>query len=126
MRRLCRLAEIPDGEGRGFLLDVVEAEELTGGDRDIFVVRRGDEVFGYVNVCPHTGTPLDWVEDQFMTLDKHRIMCATHGAEFEIRNGRCIAGPCLGESLRRLDVVIRDGAVILRSAPSSGLLRQQE
>lgn len=118
MRRLCRLTDIPDGEGRGFALDAVEAETLSGGERDIFVVRRGDDVFGYVNVCPHTGTPLDWVEDQFMTLDKRRIMCATHGAEFEIGDGRCVAGPCLGDSLRRLAVVVRAGVVLISVASS--------
>lgn len=117
MRRLCRLADIPDGAGRGFLLDVAEAEALADGDRDIFVVRRGGEVFGYVNVCPHTGTPLDWVEDQFMTRDKRRIMCATHGAEFEIHDGRCVAGPCRGDSLRPLCLVVRDDEVFLPTGP---------
>lgn len=115
-RTLCQLADIPDGEGRGFVLDPSEADALAGGDRDIFVVRCGDDAFGYVNICPHTGTPLDWVEDQFMTLDKQRIMCATHGAEFEIRDGSCVAGPCKGDSLRRLDVVVRNGEILLPAA----------
>ena len=115
-RRLCRLADIPDGEGRGLALDPGEADTLAGGNRDIFVVRRGNEAFGYVNVCPHTGTPLDWVEDQFMTLDKRRIMCATHGAEFEIHDGRCVAGPCRGDSLRPLAVVVRNGEILLTAA----------
>lgn len=114
-RVLCRLEDIPDGEGRGFELTPAEADGQSGGVRDAFVVRRAAEVFGYVNSCPHTGTPLDWVENQFMTRDKTRIMCATHGAEFEVGDGRCVAGPCVGDVLRRLDVVVRDGNVVLRA-----------
>src|SRR3546814_8139240 len=51
---LCRLAEISDGEGRGFILGT-GAEQVA-----LFVVRDGDHAFAYVNACPHQGTPLDW------------------------------------------------------------------
>ena len=102
-RVLCRLEDIPDGEGRGF-----EA----GGD-DIFVVRRGGQVHGYVNICPHAASPLDWVEDQFMTLDKSHILCATHGAEFRIEDGHCVQGPCRGQSLEPAGVSVRDGELVL-------------
>lgn len=115
-RELCRADDIPDGEGRGFVLEQDEADQLAGGIRDIFVVRRGREFFGYVNSCPHTGTPLDWIEDQFMTRDTGRIMCATHGAEFRIDDGRCVNGPCIGDTLRRLNVVVRDDRVHLEPA----------
>ena len=115
-RVLCRLDEIPDGEGRGFELDQEEAERLAGGALQIFVVRRGDRVFGYTNVCPHLTTPLDWVENQFMSLDKAQIMCATHGALFRIEDGYCIDGPCAGDSLKSLSLSVRDGAVALEEA----------
>jgi len=104
-RVLCRLADIPDGEGRGF--------EQDGDDDDILVVRQGEQVHGYINVCPHTATPLDWVADQFMSLDKSHIMCATHGAEFRIEDGFCVMGPCRGQSLDTISVSIRDGDVVL-------------
>ena len=47
-RVLCRLVDIPDGEGRGF--------EQDGDDDDILVVRQGEQGHGYINVCPHTAT----------------------------------------------------------------------
>lgn len=103
-RILCRLEDIPDGEGMGF--------EMDGGD-DIFVVRKGQRVHGYVNSCPHAASPLDWVENQFMSLDKSHILCATHGAEFRIEDGHCVLGPCLGKSLDRVSVSVRDGQVEL-------------
>lgn len=94
---LCRLDEITDGEGRGFILG-------EGAQRlEIFVVRAGDRAFGYVNACPHLGTPLDWGgfdgEGRFVSADSGNILCATHGAEFRIEDGHCLHGPCAGQRL---------------------------
>ena len=104
---LCHVEDIPDGSGKGLTLD--EA----GQPRDIFVVRKGTVVNAYVNSCPHVGTPLDWVPDKFMDPSGGYIMCATHGALFEIDNGACVAGPCAGARLRRLPAVVRDGKIFL-------------
>lgn len=106
-RRLCRLDEIGDPGGKGFTL------APGAGPREIFVVRRGDEAFGYVNSCPHVGTPLDWRPDQFLSADLRLIQCATHGALFEIATGLCLAGPCKGARLAPAAVVIEDRAVYL-------------
>lgn len=97
---LCRLEEIAEGEGRGFTLGE-GAEELA-----LFVVRQGGEAYGYVNICPHLGTPLDWggfdgSGGSFVSEDSGNILCATHGAEFAIETGTCLSGPCLGEGLQR-------------------------
>ena len=105
---LCRLDDIPDGEAKGFEID--RPEEII----DIIVVRRGAHVFGYRNSCPHIGTPLNWVDDRYMTLDRKYILCATHGAEFRVEDGYCIAGPCAGDSLTPIDLELHDGAVVLR------------
>ena len=105
---LCRLEEIPDGAAKGFGLE--------SGDEplEIFVVREGERVFAYVNVCPHTGSPLDWQPDDFMSEDGGAIMCHTHGALFEIDGGFCIAGPCAGDKLTPVNVKLdEDGYVIL-------------
>ena len=87
---LCLVSDIEDGEGRGFAL---------GDGRDIFVVREGGAVYGYVNACPHQGTPLDWTPDTFISDDTGQILCATHGAQFEIADGACVSGPCAGDRL---------------------------
>jgi nitrite reductase/ring-hydroxylating ferredoxin subunit len=100
---LCRLDDIPDGEGLGF-----ESES----DEKIFVVRQGDCVYGYQNSCPHAGSPLDWLENQFMSLDKSHILCATHGAEFRIEDGYCVLGPCRGQSLQTVPVSVRGQDVV--------------
>ena len=101
---LCRLDEIPDPGGKGFA--------LPGGPR-FFVVRLGEEVWGYFNACPHQGVNLDWNPDVFLSYDKDVIQCATHGARFSIKTGQCIAGPCPGRSLAPVEVSIAGGTVVL-------------
>ncbi len=89
-RYLCRLEEVPDGGAKGFDL---------GADYEpyeIFLVREGGAVFAYVNSCPHLGTPLEMMEDEFMNDDGF-IVCSTHGALFRPKNGACFSGPCMGE-----------------------------
>lgn len=111
-RVLCRLEDIPDGGAKGF--------ELGSADDpvEIFVARRGAEVFGYVNCCPHTGSPLDWQPDDFMNEDGSYLMCHTHGALFEIDDGFCIAGPCAGDSLRPVAVAVSEAGEVVLTRPS--------
>jgi len=58
----------------------------------------------YVNSCPHAGTPLDLWPNEFLTEDGRHLICATHGAIFEPRNGVCVEGPCPGALLEGLVV----------------------
>jgi nitrite reductase/ring-hydroxylating ferredoxin subunit len=83
-----------------------------------FVVRQGDKVFAYQNHCVHVGHPLNWSPNKFLTRDKSAIICASHGASYEIATGYCFAGPGSGGSLRKVDVAIRDGVVYV-SGPTS-------
>ncbi len=102
---LCAVDLIPEGQARGFTVG-------SGAERrDILVVRRGGRVFGYVNSCPHTGSPLDWTPDRFMSPDGRHLMCATHGALFRVEDGYCVSGPCARQSLERVAVADHDGHV---------------
>lgn len=93
---VCRLADLPDGEARGF--------DLIGKGREtILLLRRGNRLFGYMNVCPHWGhTPLGWKRGKLLNADRTRIVCFAHGAEFDIETGACTLGPCLHEFLTPL------------------------
>ena|SRR6185369_6262229 len=110
MRILCRLDEIPDAAAKGFTLPDGD------GTREIFVVRQGERVYGYVNSCPHVGTPLEFLPDRFLTADSRQILCSTHGARFEIATGRCIAGPCKGRFLAAEPLTIEAGMIVLARA----------
>jgi nitrite reductase/ring-hydroxylating ferredoxin subunit len=105
--RLCRLDEIADPGSRGF--SVV----IRGHAESIFLIRKGEAVFGYRNRCPHAGSPLDWMPDQFLNLDKDYIQCATHAALFRIEDGRCVAGPCRGDVLNALPLAVDKGEIFL-------------
>ncbi len=107
-RVLCRLDDIEDGQAKGFSFG-------EGPDaREIFVVREDGQVFGYVNSCPHLGTPLNWDGDRFISDDSGLILCATHGALFEIEDGDCVSGPCAGQALEAVAVKLDgEGRVVL-------------
>ena len=91
---------------------IYEAEVSTHGD--FAACGRADRAYGYVNSCPHLGTPLDWQVNRFISLDSGHIMCATHGALFEVESGSCVDGPCVGQNLEPLPVVVDgDGRVRL-------------
>lgn len=80
-----------------------------------FIVRRGDDVFAYQNHCMHVGHPLNWQPDSFLNADGSLIVCASHGALYEIDSGVCVSGPCPGKTLRKVSVEIRDGEVVVRA-----------
>jgi len=106
LRTLCRLDDIPDGGAKGF-------GPPAGGFTGLFAIRRGETVVVYVNACPHIGVPLDWAPDRFLTSDGARIICATHGAEFDIESGACLRGPCLGDRLEAVMIQITDGMILV-------------
>jgi len=110
--RLCNLAELTATGAKSCRLT------HDGAARELFVVRKGAEVFAYENHCPHTGGPLDWMPDEFLDEDGELIVCATHAALFRIHDGRCIAGPCAGGRLTPVPVAVAEDAVFLNEGGS--------
>ena len=87
---------------------------LEGSDAEsLILLREGDSVRAWLNVCPHAGRRLDWAPGKFLKDKQGRLVCAVHGATFELQAGECIAGPCRGASLRAIPVEVRDGNVRL-------------
>jgi nitrite reductase/ring-hydroxylating ferredoxin subunit len=105
-RALCRIDDIPDGGARGFTA-VDEAH------RSLFVVRRGQRAFVYVNACPHAGAELEYAQDRFLSADGQRIICFAHNAQFSVETGRCVGGPCAGQALEAVPARIVDGMVLV-------------
>ncbi len=92
MITLCHQNDIEEGRAKGF--------EVNG--KYLFAVKKDNRVYVYYNYCPHLGTPLEWLEDQFMDPDGIFIQCSTHGALFVVEDGQCISGPCRGKSLKAI------------------------
>ena len=96
---LIRLAEWPP-EG------LSEIEMAVDGELQSIVLRRsGDRVQAWLNICPHAGRRMDYAPGKFL-LDQGRLVCAAHGASFELEQGACVAGPCRGASLVSLAVAV--------------------
>ncbi len=104
---LCRFDEIQVPGSRA--LAVACGDHLY----DVFLVRGTVGVSGYLNRCPHTGAPLDWVPDLFLSLDAAHIQCSTHAALFNLHDGVCIAGPCSGHALVPIPLVVESDIVFL-------------
>ena len=110
--RVCRFDELADPGCQEFRIG--EGDWPFRG----FVVRQGEEVFAYQNYCVHAGHPLNWKPDEFLTADGKQLICASHGAVYDIASGACAGGPCRGKSLRTVAVEIRDGEIWV-SGPDS-------
>jgi nitrite reductase/ring-hydroxylating ferredoxin subunit len=97
---------IADGAARNYVLQI-GANRFHG-----FVVRKGEQVFGYVDRCPHAGLPLAQVLDQYLTPDGELIACSWHGAMFTVEEGTCVGGPCVGARLSPWPVVVAEGRIV--------------
>ena len=109
---LCVFADVPDGAAHE-----VEAT-VDGIAESLILLRQGDCVKAFLNVCPHAGRRLDWAPGQFL-IDQGLLVCAVHGASFNIPGGACVAGPCRGDSLREVSVAVRDGQVWLAESAAT-------
>lgn len=107
LRLLTTLDRLQDGA-------LLEIEAMLDGDAESLIVRRsGGEVHAWLNVCPHAGRRLDWAPGQFLLSREGHLVCAAHGASFELPSGTCVAGPCRGQSLRAITLAVRDDGVWL-------------
>ena len=80
------LEDIPDGDAK---------EYMFGRGTTVFsmfVVRRGENVYGYLNICPHYSSALNYRAGQFLSEDKSHIRCTAHFAEFRIEDGYGVRG----------------------------------
>ena len=92
---LGRAEDISDNEARGFAAPAGR----------LFVVRRGGALHAWWDACPHYGdTPMAWRAGEYLNAARNRIVCASHGAEFDIETGICTRGAALGQCLRRAPV----------------------
>lgn len=101
------MEDIEDGSAK-------ELSYRSGSDiYDLFIQRQGNEVFAYLNSCPHTGVPLNMEAGKFMEKSGRYLMCHTHGALFQLSDGLCVAGPCNGAFLQAVDITVDKGQIIV-------------
>jgi len=108
-RRLCRVEDLPRGEAIGAPLPGGEP----GWQDELILLRHGDALRAYHNSCPHTGAPLNWLPNRFFDDDGRYLQCSLHMALFEPGDGLCVSGPCVGQCLQEIDIIVVDGEVRL-------------
>jgi len=104
------LDDIPDGDAK---------EYVFGRGTTVFsmfVVRRGEAVYGYLNICPHYSSPLNFRFGQFLNEDKTFIRCTSHFAEFRIEDGYGVKGAAERCWLDPVPVRVERGMIVISPA----------
>lgn len=83
-RPVLRLAELPSRRMRC----------VTVGGQGVLICHAREGVFAVNNICTHAFTRMD--EGRLRGV---RLICPLHGASFDIRDGRVLAGPATGSLL---------------------------
>ena len=113
--RLCHLNDLRDGSACGF-------DPQQRGQDSLLLVRQGMQVYAWADACPHHGTPMAWRKDAYLNAARDRIVCAAHGALFDITTGLCTLGPCLGQHLQAVPIALHaDGDIHIRPAAPQNL-----
>jgi nitrite reductase/ring-hydroxylating ferredoxin subunit len=111
---LCRGGDVPEGQSRGF-------DPGAEGQDTVIVVRKHGRLHAWRDACPHFGsTPMAWRKDAYLNGDGSRIVCAAHGAQFDIATGVCTLGPCLGQALERVAIVVSDEEIYMTPSRRQG------
>ena len=104
---LCHINDIKEETCKGF--SVLKNKQTL----EIFILKRNGNIFAYKNHCPHTGVNLNWQPDVFMDFENLYIQCSIHGARFEVETGLCVWGPCINQSLMKVDFEIHEKNIYL-------------
>jgi len=103
MQAVCKTEDIGEESAREFMV----------GEQSVIVVKFDGQFHAYLNWCPHLGIELNFMPDQFMDGDNQFLMCANHGALFDIDSGDCLSGPCSGDKLIPVPLEVRGDEVWL-------------
>ena len=114
-QRLCHADDVEEGQARGF-------GPLAGSRRKVILVRRNGRLHAFLDACPHysTGTPMAWKTDAYLNGERTHLTCHSHNALFDMETGECILGPCLGQSLTRIEIAVGEEGDVFVAAPREG------
>ena len=105
--KITRVDDIAEGQAIKFPL------VLNGRNSEGFLTRYQGRLVAYENRCRHLPLKLDFGTGKFFTEDSEHFICQTHNAIYEPLTGLCVQGPCVGDSLKPLQIEIVGGDVWL-------------
>ena len=103
--KICAAGDLRDNQSIKF---TISAEP---DPREGFLIRHEGKLTAYYNECAHISLPLDWGDNDFFSLDFRTLVCKNHGAEFQPESGLCVAGPCKGAALKKIEIIEKDGTI---------------
>ncbi len=109
-QRLTRLLDVPEDGWTEHALST------SAGLKSVILRRQGAAFTAFINQCPHQGRRLDYAPGEFLFSAAGQLVCPAHGACFDVASGLCVSGPCVGQSLRSLRVVV-EGHDLFVDAP---------
>lgn len=105
-----RLSSLRAGQVRAIRL----APTADGLRREVLVLRdAGGVVHAYRNLCKHLPILLDAGAREYSTPDGTQLLCQTHGARYRLDDGLCVHGPCEGEALDRVSLLIEGDRLVV-------------
>ena len=107
-KRIAAVEDLSNGEAIKFEF------QRDGKTVEGFLARFEGRFVAYENVCQHIAISLDYGDGRFFNQNRSHFVCQTHGATYEPLTGLCVRGPCEGDSLKKLNIEIRNGAVWLK------------
>ena len=87
-----------------------QPKKATVDGTDIFLLKRGEQIFALANKCAHLGGPLN--EGQ---VEGDTVVCPWHGSRYCLKTGEVLDGPSVYPQ-PRLDVQVMGGQVLVRKA----------
>lgn len=115
---LCRLEDLEPIDAIG----VWPQGRESGGPAPLIVVRDGERVCAWRNVCPHNGSPLSRERHDFLETreGERQLRCNVHQAFFQLDDGLCTAGPCEGQRLESVALERVDNRIYLADPAPHG------
>lgn len=102
------------GKGLRFAVQAISPKPgLEEQEIPAFVIKYDGKPQAFLNRCGHIAVQLDFMPGEFFSDDGQRLICATHGAEYQPDTGACLGGPCYGIGLEPLAVELEADDIIL-------------
>jgi nitrite reductase/ring-hydroxylating ferredoxin subunit len=101
-------ARIHDIANPGALVVRLDSADVWGS---VLLTRSDEDIAAFHNRCPHAGYPLQHADGRMLVQESRYMVCGAHGASYELKTGACAGGPCNGDALTRIAIVVRDGEI---------------
>ncbi len=96
-------------EGMSYLFTFVKDDERY----EAFVIRFGNQIRAYLNLCPHAGEPIAEKNQSAFNSDKRYLLCREHFALFDPDTGKCVSGPCPIADLHKISITEQEDMICL-------------